>query len=101
MAAPIRPAPPARAWMDETPERFAYRCLPLVIANTHGWELLCPAPFEVYWNGGVGLNDLKVVDAEDPSKAGPPFAASHFGSGIFTMHTGYLFQTEPGYSLYV
>ena len=32
----IRPAPQSRAWMDET-QGFAYRCLPLTIANTTGW----------------------------------------------------------------
>ena len=36
----IRPAPARRDWMDATPESFAYRCLPLDIANAHGWELL-------------------------------------------------------------
>src|SRR5271165_1161304 len=38
----IRPAEPTRAWMDATPEAFAYRCLPLNIANAHGWEILPP-----------------------------------------------------------
>ena len=36
----MRPAPHRRDWMDESPDRYAYRCLPLAIANTHGWELL-------------------------------------------------------------
>ena len=29
-----------RAWMDATPHSFAYRCLPLTVANSHGWEIL-------------------------------------------------------------
>jgi len=29
-------APPTRRWMDETHDAFAYRCLPLNIANAHG-----------------------------------------------------------------
>ncbi|WP_042832409.1 DUF6065 family protein, partial [Xanthomonas citri] len=33
----IRPAPHERAWMDATEQRYAYRCLPLAIANAHGW----------------------------------------------------------------
>src|SRR5579864_5099955 len=37
--------------MDDTPESFAYRCLPLNIANAHGWELLSPCGFEAIWNG--------------------------------------------------
>jgi len=30
---PLEPAPPGRPWMDATPRRFVYHCLPLVIAN--------------------------------------------------------------------
>ena len=37
----LRPAPADRPWMDATHERYAYRCLPLTIANAHGWEILC------------------------------------------------------------
>ena len=48
----IRPAPATRAWMDATPESFAYRCLPLNIANAHGWEILNPCGFEAIWDGG-------------------------------------------------
>ena len=50
----IRPAPAKRDWMDGTPESFAYRCLPLNIANAHGWELLNPCAFDACWNGGDG-----------------------------------------------
>src|ERR1700730_4059402 len=34
------PARPERAWMEAFPARHAYRCLPLTIANSHGWEIL-------------------------------------------------------------
>jgi hypothetical protein len=95
----LRAAPPAREWMDQTPERFAYRCLPLTIANTHGWEILCPSSIEVYWNGGAGLNTMQVVPAGNPTGPAPAWATSHFGSGVLTFHTGYLFRTEPGYGL--
>jgi uncharacterized protein DUF6065 len=39
----IRPAPVEREWMEATSQRFAYRCLPLNIANAYGWEVLCNA----------------------------------------------------------
>jgi hypothetical protein len=100
-ASPIRAAVPSREWMDATGEHFAYRCLPLTIANTHGWEILCPSSIEVTWSGGPGLGAMKVAPLDEPDGAPPAFAASHFGSGVLTFHTGYLFRTEPGYSLYV
>lgn len=53
-------APSQRQWMDDFPDRHAYRCLPLSIANAHGWEVLCPAPIEIEWNGGPAAADLEV-----------------------------------------
>ena len=68
----IRPAEPTRAWMDATPEAFAYRCLPLNIANAHGWEILTPFGFEAYWRGGAAPGDVIVrPDAGMPSMAAP------------------------------
>ena len=49
----IRPAPLQRDWMDATPEKYAYRCLPLNIANAQGWELLNIGGFTATWNGGA------------------------------------------------
>ena len=40
---PLVPARSARGWMEETPDRFAYRCTPLSIANASGWEISRPA----------------------------------------------------------
>ena len=93
----IRPAPLERDWMDATGERFAYRCLPLNIANGHGWELLCPAGFRAIWDGGPGQDAVQVET--EPGAA--PTAVSHFGGGILTFHVPALFQTEPDVDLYV
>jgi hypothetical protein len=93
----LRPAPVDRAWMDATPERFAYRCLPLNIANAHGWELLCPSAFTASWGGGAGLDSVTI--ASDPATRSP--AVSHFGSGILTFHVPCLFRTEEGFDLMV
>ncbi|MBY0510523.1 MAG: hypothetical protein K2P94_10295 [Rhodospirillaceae bacterium] len=92
------PARPHRQWMDEYPERHAYRCLPLTVANTFGWELLSPCDVKVDWNGGMGMNDLKVT-AEDGFPFVQEFAISNFARGILTLHAGYLFVTDPGWML--
>lgn len=95
------PCTQERAWMDVFTDRHAYRCLPLSIANTHGWELLVPAAFEVEWNGGPNIADL-TVRALEPFPRGLPFehfAMSNFARGIVTLHTGYLFRTPPGWNL--
>ena len=97
-AMPLEPAPSGRDWMDTAPRRFAYRCLPLLMANQAGWLINNPHKFMVTWNGGLGADALKVEFFEKPKVA---HAASHFGGGILTVTVGYLFRTPPGYNLYV
>ena len=99
-AVELRPGRPERAWMDATDQRFAYRCLPLTIANSFGWELILPADVTAEWNGGAGLPDLSVT-VDGAAWGNGKLAASHFGHGVLTFHTGYLFRTDPGVGLLV
>ena len=96
------PAEDGRAWMDETPNRFAHRCTPMKVANGTGWELLCPDDFSATWTGGQG-KDAITITAADPARQGHVDAAvqSHFGNAILTFQTGYLFRTAPGWALWV
>lgn len=94
----IRPASPRRAWMDRTNGGFAYRCLPLTIANSHGWEVLSPSTFEATWTGGYTRDAVQFTRLDDGDG---PLPDSQFGEGIITFQLGYLFRTEPGYNMYV
>jgi hypothetical protein len=93
----IRPAPSMREWMNDTNDRFAYRCLPLNIANAHGWEILCAGSFTASWDGSTkpGGVTVRLETAMD----NPPLG--HFGYGILTFRIGCLFRTEAGYDLLV
>jgi hypothetical protein len=97
-APPLVPARTERLWMDQTDRRFAYRCLPLTIANSMGWELLCPMTLEAEWDGGTGIDAIAIgadsAEIED-------YVGSHFGSGVLTFVTHYLFRTDPGFGLTV
>jgi hypothetical protein len=98
----LRPGSPRRDWMDASPQGFAYRCLPLTMANGHGWEILGGAGFEACWNGGQLPGDIAIRrrgEAEDPECA--PLPVSHFGCGVLTFHIPALFRTGPGISLWV
>ena len=95
---PITPAAARRDWMDATRNRFANRCLPLVIANQCGWFIGNPHPFVARWNGGQELDDLQILFDGSPSA---PRAVSHFGFGILTFRLPYLFRTPPGVNLWV
>jgi hypothetical protein len=97
----IEPASNTRAWMDATEGRFAYRCLPLVMANQFGWIVRCPITFEVYWNGeGIPGRGL-VFNFDDPDSHLANYVQDHFGDGILTFSIPYLFRTPPEYGLIV
>lgn len=93
----IHPAPPRRAWMDETDDRFAYRCLPLVIANQAGWIVTAGSTVVATWDGSPEPSGV-VVDSPD---GGEPPASGHFGHGILTWEVPFLLRTPPGYNLLV
>jgi hypothetical protein len=92
----IRPASPSRKWMDESINKNPYRCLPLTMANSYGWELISKSEAVAEWNGGPYPSDVKIENV-----SGSCFPSSHFGEGVITWHTGYLFTTEYPYGLYV
>ncbi len=95
----IRPAPATRRWMDDTPESFAYRCLPLNIANAHGWEVLSACAFDAIWNGARGTDAIEIR----PQAAAKPdqVPVSLFGQGVLTFHIEGIFRTPPGWNLWV
>ncbi len=85
--------------MDDTPDSFAYRCLPLNIANAHGWEVLNPHGLEAIWNGGRGADAVTIRhDAQAPAEK---TAVSIFGQGVLTFHVYGIFRTPPGWNLWV
>jgi hypothetical protein len=91
----LRPSPPRRHWMDELPQ--AYKCLPLVLANQWGWQILCPSDVVATWNGNPAVDDLQIEVA--PQFA--PAIKSQFGEGIITFSPPWLFRTPRGWSLYL
>ena len=97
----IVPGRPERQWMDRFAQRHPYRCLPLTMANTTGWEILCPMGMTLEWNGGKGQEDIKMTpDAPHPDFH--EFVKSHFSHGVaVTFHPGYLFRTPGRWSMWV
>ena len=95
----LRAAASRRDWMDAAPESFPYRCLPLAIANAHGWEILSPCGFEAYWNGGPLPED--VVVTPDPGTQSHDAPVALFGQGTITFHIQGLFRTDPGWNIWV
>jgi hypothetical protein len=91
-------APATRVWMERSPNRFANRCLPLLIANQSGWLLINTETVQLTWNGGGSTSDIEIAYAGE-APALP--AISHFGMGIVTWNLPYFFRTSPGWNLLV
>jgi hypothetical protein len=86
--------------MDATGEAFAYRCLPLNIANAHGWEVLSAVGFEAVWNGDTAPEAVSItLDAADAGPQSAPVAI--FGQGVLTFHVEGILRTPPGWNLWV
>lgn len=91
-------APATRQWMNDTPQRCANRCLPLLMANQAGWLVLSELEVQATWNGD---DDLQGVDIQYQGDVPLYPARSHFGSGIVTWNLPWIFRTPPGYDLLV
>jgi hypothetical protein len=97
-SAPIRPARRERKWMEDADKKFPYRCLPLVVANQYGWEILSTHHIRAIWDGSSHPEGLYV---ENLSGDGILHASSHFGQGVLTFQIPFLFQTPEGWNLMV
>lgn len=84
-----------REWMDHTQSKYAYRCLPLTIANQHGWAVYLNGPVSFVWNGGNELADVKVINDTVHN------THSVFGNGIVTFHILHLIKLPENYNLYI
>ena len=97
MSHAIRPCKITRDWMDDTPARYAYRCIPLTAANSMGWEILNPVDAEITWTGKEQGDQLKIkTERQDPFSPRP-----HFGSGTVTWYLPFLFRTPDEYGLMI
>jgi hypothetical protein len=97
-SAPIRPASRERRWMEDADIKFPYRCLPLVIANQYGWEILSTHHVRASWDGTSKPEGLYV---ESLYGNGRLYCHSHFGEGVLTFQIPFLFKTPDSWNLMV
>lgn len=90
------PASSRREWMDVAANKNPYRCLPLSMANSWGWQLLSTSHFIAEWNGGRTAGDIQITHLD-----GSDHPVTHFGEGTLTWHLGYVFKTEYPYGMYM
>ena len=83
-----------RDWMDGTANKFAYRCLPLTIANQTGWFVNNPVGFTAVWTGLATPDSVLFKFDTDPG-TWRQWINNQFGHGILTWATPFLFRTRP------
>ena len=94
----IVPLKAKRKWMSDSKKSFAYRCLPLNIANQYGWAVLSPVDFSIVWWGGKNPEDVEIIIKEDNFD---DKVLTYFGESVFTLHPDFIVQTPENYSLYI
>jgi hypothetical protein len=83
-----------RDWMDASQGRFAYRCLPLTIANQTGLWINNPVGFSATWRGQEGPGSIE-FNFDVAGDVWENWVTNIFGLGIITWNTPFLFRTKP------
>jgi len=90
----IEPLSVKRQWMEDTPEKHAYRCFPVTMANTVGWTLSSPIDISFKWNG-ITNTTPDTVDI----LSGKEYSYTGRGQGTVSFMTGLIFKSEKDISL--
>jgi hypothetical protein len=77
---------------DEKTKNHARFCLPLLMANGLGYDILSPATFEIEWDGDEN-HDAEIKILESTSHA---VVDSHSACGSFTIQAHFIPKTEEG-----
>lgn len=89
----VEPLSVVRDWMDQTPDKHAYHCFPVTLANTVGWTISAKSDIKFIWDG---LNDttgdhIKILEGEDLAYTGR-------GQSTVSFNTNIIFRTEKDLS---
>lgn len=90
----IKPMSIKRDWMDNTPDKHAYRCFPVTQANMIGWSLSCNQDISFIWNGinDITSDNVNIIDGKDITYTGR-------GQSSVSFNTGLVFRTDENISM--
>jgi hypothetical protein len=81
--------------MDSTQDHYAYRCLPLTIANMMGYHVFLKHSVLAFWDGGSDPANIRI------DETGNGACSSIFGHGIITFHIDWIVSTDDDTNLYI
>lgn len=78
-----------REWMDKTPNKHAYQCMPVSLANTIGWQISFPEEISFIWDGISDNTDehVKII-------SGQKFCSSARGNGTISFNSYITLKTD-------
>lgn len=91
----LNPMSAKRDWMDKTSEKHAYKCLPVTLANTIGWNLSCTQDIIFTWDG---INDQSPDHIKISS---PKYAHAGRGQSTISFDTQLIFRTDVDVSIWI
>jgi hypothetical protein len=96
----IVPSKVKKTLLDQE-DNNSYKCKPLNVANTYGWDVLCPFTFTAHWNGGNRQQDITIECYDESICVDCSPMVSHFGFGTLTFNMDFIIRTNENISLYV
>ena len=89
-----------RDWMDATGEKHAYKCFPISLANTIGYELSLPINVSFVWDGisDASSDHIKILSGEEFISNSRANATVSFKTGIVIKsdkNTSFLHMPVP------
>jgi hypothetical protein len=90
----IEPTSLRRDWMDETWQQHAYRCFPLQLGNTIGYQLSLPVDLKFRWNGvfSESGDNVEVL-------SGRKYVYTTRGHATISIKTGITFSTPENITM--
>ena len=89
-----------REWMNNLPDSYAYRCLPMTYASRHGWAIKLKHDVEVIWDGGYHSSGTQIICGREQIP-GAVFADNGTGNGVVTFHLNAVPRTSPEWNLWI
>jgi hypothetical protein len=78
----IEPLSMKRSWMSNVSESNPYQCVPLNVANQHGWVVVNPTEFSATWDGRENSDSMQIKYKDHPKTN---YVLSHFNNGTITI----------------
>jgi hypothetical protein len=89
-----------REWMEQTWEKHAYKCFPVSLANTLGYEISAPVDISFIWDGisDTTPDHVKILSGEEYAYSGRSNATVSFITGFVIKsdnNTSFLHMPVP------